>query len=146
MSIKYSPPTYDTSPPSVRPETTPTLQKIHAYSRRLVASTVAVFRPERHTFSDKTELDAWLNRIATAYSHFEALDNRHDDYRHQDFVTLQDFQNRLNNIQEGIVQPTIRKKLFHHTEQIITHYYQEFPPHSADQEHTQINNKNPLEH
>ncbi len=145
MSIDYSPPTYDISPPSTRPEISPTLHKIHEHSRRLVASTVAVFCPEQHTFSDTHELTRWLARAATVHPHLAALDDRHDDYHHRDFVTLQDFQTRLNNIQAGTVRPTIRKRLFCQAARIINNYHQEFSPSPSSQYHRQINNNNPLE-
>lgn len=128
LSIEYSPPPTDISPGLDRPkiDRLTTLRTIHHHSRRLVASTVAVFRSPRHTL-DTDQVDDWLTDTYAPLQYYRTENEKHDDYIHSDYAKLRDFEFKLLEIQRNNAAPHIKSKLFHQATSIITRYHQDNP-------------------
>ncbi|RYF28937.1 MAG: hypothetical protein EOO17_03430 [Chloroflexi bacterium] len=128
LSIEYSPPPTDITLGLDRPkiDRLTAIRTIHHHSRRLVASTVAVFRSPRHTL-DSDQVDNWLADAYAPLQHYRRENEKHDDYVHVDYAKLRDFEFRLLNIQRNNATPHIKAKLFHQATSIITRYHQDNP-------------------
>lgn len=124
LSIEYSPPLTDAIDGLDRPkiDRSDTIQTIRNHSRRLVASTVAVFRSPKQTLSD-ADVDNWLSYNSFALEHYRQQNEKHDDYTHEKYATLRDFDQTLRNIQFHKAAPRIKSKLYNRASAIIHQYY-----------------------
>lgn len=129
MSIEYSPPPTDITPALDRPkiDRPATIQTIRHHSRRLVASTVAVFRSPRETLSGDA-VDNWLTYGHAPLEHYRRENDKHDDYVHEKYAKLRDFELKLLGIQRNNASPQVKSKLFRQATSIIQQYHSDNPP------------------